>query len=634
MLRLMRKHTKSTFIKIVLGAIVVVFMFWGVGSFREQRANRIAAVNGNPITYDEFRNTYNDLFELYRRQYGDRLDDNLLKVLKLKKQALDRLISQRLMVQEAKKLGLRVRKEELIRAIQDIPAFKKDGRFDQQTYLRALSHYGTAPQAFEESVQKDILITKVQRLILNTVKVSDAEALEAFKEENVKVDIDFVAFRPASVEDPKLTQEAIEAYFSKHTDQYKTPEKVKARYLSFPFKEFEKDITITENEIQNYYELNKGKFSTPETVKARHILFKVSEDASPEQVGAIKKKALKVLKEIREGGDFAALARKYSEGPTKDRGGDLGTFPRGSMVKPFEDVVFSLAPGRISDPVRTRFGWHIMKVEKVNAPTQTPLDKVQEEIRKSLVNDGAKITAFEKANKIYEECAAACAMVDVATDYKLQLEPTVFFAENEQIPGIKTQDRTNFARTAFALQGDDVSALLELSDGYYILQLIDKKNAQVPELKDVDKRVRQDLLREEKKKAAREAAEQFLAALKNGDDFYKSAKKKALDVASTGPFKRGAQIPEIGYAPSVSETAFLLSGEKPFPEDVLEAKGEYLVIHFKKKEEAKKDAFSSEKATIKARILNQKRQETFGRWLAVLKKKGEIIYYQEDFLDS
>ncbi len=634
MLRLMRKHTQSLFIKIVLGAIVVVFTFWGVGSFREQRAGRLAAVNDSVITFDEFRNAYNDLLELYRRQYGDQLDDNLMKALNLKYQALDRLISQRLIVQEAKNLGLRVRKEELIGSIQDIPAFKKEGRFDQQTYLRALSHYGTTPQSFEENIQTDILFTKVQYIILNTVKVSDAEALEAFKEENEKVDIDFVGFSPVSVKDPELAAEAVEAYFLKHEDRYKTREKVKVRYLSFPFKEFEKEITVRENEIQNHYELNNEKFSTPKTVKARHILFNVPEDASPEQAEAIKKKALKVLKEAREGGDFAALAQKYSEGPTKARGGDLGTFPRGRMVKPFEEAAFSLSPGRISDPVRTRFGWHIIKVEKVNESKQTPLYEVKEEIRKTLVHEGAKINAFEKTNKIYEECAAACAMVDVASDYTLQLKSTVFFAENEQISGVKVKDSTKFAHTAFALLEDDVSPLLELSDGYYILQLIEKKEAQVPELKDVEKRVRQDLLQEEKKKLAREAAEQFLVALKIGSDFKTLAKNEDLVVTSTGPFKRGEQIPKIGYAPSVSETAFLLSGEKPFPEVVLEAKGKYLVLRFKKKGEAKEDAFSSEKETIKTRILNQKRQETFRQWLAALKKKGEIIYYQKDFLDS
>jgi peptidyl-prolyl cis-trans isomerase D len=562
------------------------------------------------------------------------LDDNLLKTLNLKNMALDRLISQRFIVQEAKNLGLHVRREELIEAIQDIPVFKKDGQFDQQTYLRALSRLGTTPQSFEESVQKEILMTKVRDIILNTVKVSDAEALETFKEENEKIDMDLVAFSPASIKDPELTEEAIQAYFSKYADRYKTPEKIKVHYFSFPFKEFEKEITITENEIQNYYELNHEKFSSPKTVKARHILFKIPEDALSEQVEEVRKKALKVLKEAMEGGDFAALARKYSEGPTSNRGGDLGTFPRGRMIKSFEDVAFSLSPGQISDPVRTKFGWHIIKVESVNEPKQTPLDEAKKEIRETLVNEGAKINAFEKANRIYEECAAACAMVDVASDYTLPLKSTPFFAENEQIPGIKAEDLTKFARTALALQGDDVSPLLELSDGYYILQRIEKKSAQVPELKDVRKRVRQDLLQEEKKKLAREAAEQFLVALRNGADFNELAKKKSIAVVSTGPFKRGEPIPKIGYAPSISETAFLLTDEKPFPEVVLEAKGQYLVLRFKKKEEAKEDTFSSEKEAIKARILAQKRQKTFRQWLAVLKEKGEINYYQEDLLDS
>jgi peptidyl-prolyl cis-trans isomerase D len=634
MLRLMRKHTRSAFIKILLGAIVVVFIFFGVGTFREQKANRIAAVNDSVITYDEFKYTYNNLLELYRSQYGDKLDDNLLKTINLKGMALDHLISQRLKVQAAKDLGLRVRKEKLIEVIQEIPAFKKDGHFDRHTYLRALSRIGMPPETFEESIKESILINNVQDFIVNTVKVSDAEALETFKEENEKIDMEFVAFSPASVKEPALTEEAIETYFSKYINRYKTPEKVKVHYLSFPFKEFEKKITITENEIENYYELNHEKFASPKTVKARHILFKIPEGAIPEQVEEVREKAMEVLKKAKEGADFAALARKYSEGPTSKRGGDLGTFSRGKMVRPFEDVAFSLSPGQISDPVRTKFGWHIIKVERVNEPKQTPLDEAKKEIRKTLVHEGAKINAFEKANRIYEECAAACAMVDVASNYTLPLKATPFFAANEPIPGIRAEDLTKFVQTAFALRGDDISPLLELSDGYYILQRIEKKSAQEPKLEDVIKRVRQDLLQEEKKKMAREAAEQFLVELKNGADFNELAKRKSVALVSTGPFKRGEPIPKIGYAPSISETAFLLSAEKPFPEAVVEAKRQYLVLRFKKKEEAEEDTFASEKQAIKARILAQNRQETIRQWLAVLRQKGEIIYYQEDFLDS
>ncbi|MDL1978504.1 MAG: SurA N-terminal domain-containing protein [Deltaproteobacteria bacterium] len=633
MLRIMRKQTQSLFIRILLGAIVIVFVFWGVGSFKEERAGRLAGVNGRVITFDEFRDSYNDLLELYRRQYGDHLDNNVMKALNIKHQAVDRLISQYVILQEAEDLGLVVTKDELVGAIQEIPAFKNNGRFDQNAYVKALGRLGMTPETYEERVRRDILISKMQGVIVDTVKVSEAEALEAARKDNEMVDIDFVVFSPSTQEDPELAAEDVEAYYSTHKDRYETPMKIKVCYLAFPFKAFEKGITVTEDEIGNYYELNTEEFSTPKSVKARHILFMLPEDASPEQVEEARKRAADCLEKARGEEDFAALARKYSEGPTKDRGGDLGTFSPGRMVKPFEDAAFSLSAGEISDLVRTKFGWHIIKVEELNEARQTPLDEAKENIRRTLTEERAMADAFEEANKIYEECASAWAMVDVAADYKLQVESTPFFAANEQVPGFKPNDSVRISEEAFALQGDEVSPLVELEDQYCILQQIEKKDAEIPDLKDVEERVRKDLLKEEKRQLTRKAAEEFLAAAREENAFDKSAKKQGLTLQNTGFFKKGDAIPELGNAPSFLRAAFLLSAEQPFPEAVVEANGKYIVFRLKEKKEAAKEVLLSQKESVTNRILGQKRQAVFSEWLSALKEQAEIVYYQQDFLD-
>ena len=199
------------------------------------------------------------------------------------------------------------------------------------------------------------------------------------------MDLDYVLFEPGQFKNIQPTADEIQKFFDEHKETYKTDPEIKVRYLHLNPKNFEAGVTVTAEDIRDYYESNTDKFKDPKTVQARHILIKVDQNAKPEEVESAHQRAEDVLKLAREGQDFAALARQYSEGPTKTKGGDLGTFRREAMVKPFADKAFSMKAGDISDPVRTRFGWHIIKVEKVNQASVLSFDDAKKKIQKKLI---------------------------------------------------------------------------------------------------------------------------------------------------------------------------------------------------------------------------------------------------------
>ena len=207
MLHLMRKHAGSWMIKVVLGVIVVVFVFWGVGSYRSGKGNRIAVVNGEAIALEEYRGTYEQLLEQYRRQFGNALDQKLLKTLNLKEQALNRLIDRRLLLQSADRLNLHVTDEAVVEAIQNIEAFQENGQFVPGRYQRLLAVNRMTPEIFEENMRRDVLVQKTQGFILGSAKVSEAEVLESFQWREKQVSIDYVLFKPSSYTDIDITQE-------------------------------------------------------------------------------------------------------------------------------------------------------------------------------------------------------------------------------------------------------------------------------------------------------------------------------------------------------------------------------------------------------------------------------------------
>jgi peptidyl-prolyl cis-trans isomerase D len=301
------------------------------------------------------------------------------------------------------------------------------------------------------------------------------------------------------------------------------------------------------------------------------------------------------------------------------------------MVKSFSDKAFAMKAGEISDPVKTQFGWHIIKVEKVNEANTTTLADASGDIRKKLATEGSRSLAYDKAESIYDAVFEGDQLESLAAEYNLTLVTTEFFTRRNPPKGI--QKKAEFAGAAFNLPEGEVSDIQDFGDGYYILEAVEKLPAQIPELSAVEQKVKADLSKEKKDEKAKADAEAVLAALKDGVPVVEVAKEFDLKPAVTGFFKRNDAIPNIGYERDISRTAFELTEQNKLPAKVFKGSKGYYVIQFRQRKMPATEEFEKEKAAIIERLLQQKRFKIFEAWLEQIKNRSEIVV-ESDFLNS
>lgn len=628
MLRLMRDYATSWLIKIILGAIVVVFVFWGVGSFRNRKSNVIASVNGEAVSFEEYRSTYNNLLEQMRQRFGDNLNEDVLKMLQLDQQALDQLIEQRLLMQEVARLDLRVTNEEVVRAIQNISSFQTNGVFDSRLYTTVLNYNRLTPENFEAAQKQRLLIEKLRTYLFSNSQVSENEVREYYNWKNVTVSIDYVLFDPETYQDIELTDEALETYFNNHKEAYKTDPLLKVNYLRFDPQTYMTEVQLSAEDIETYYFDNKEKFATPKTVEARHILFKVDAGAPGDVVDAAREKAQEVLDLVRKGEDFASMAKQYSEGPSKENGGQLGAFKKEDMVAPFSEKAFSMEQGEVSEPVRTQFGWHLIKVEKVNEASVQSLEDATKTIQKTLTDDQAKALAYDKAEAFYETTLEGDLLAEVGNEMGLEVKTTGLFSMVG--PEKEVNNPKAFADAAFALSVNQISEIQDFDDGFYILQVIESIPGKIPELAAVKDAVTMDLMKEKQAALAEEKAKALLAVLKSDSTADGTGSDSGVVFKTTDYFKRNDQIKDIGWENEISQTAFTLSSAQPFAEDVVRGKNGFYVIRLKDRRLPDSQGFDKEKKQLQEILIQQKELKAFSLWLSEVRKKSEITI-QEGF---
>jgi peptidyl-prolyl cis-trans isomerase D len=623
----MRRHAKSWLIKFLIGMIAVVFIFYFGYSFTSREGVKIAYVNGEPISGVEYQKTYRRLLEALQRDYKNVWNENLIEVFDLRNRALDNLINGKLVSQEARKIGLDITDKEIQNEILTYPAFQYRGRFDESRYRALLSQNRMKPEDFEASIAQELLQRKIRQFLMTFSPVTEQEVLEQYTFSKQKVKISFVQFLPTDFEKSVVLEpQDMESYFEEHKEAYRVPEKIKIAYITIDPKAFISEVSITDQQVEYYYEDNRDMFKQEKEVRARHILFKLDLNAPEEQEEKVREKASGVLKKARGGEDFASLAKKYSEGPSAPKGGDLGYFSEGRMVKPFEEASFKMKKGEISELVRTRFGYHIIKVEDVKEARVKTLEEVGEEIKKTLTNMASMDLAHEKALSLIDQMPYEVDLDEYAARHKVPVKQSGYFSSSESIPDIGGDDKLR--KSIFSFEKNDVSEVLEFKGKFHIIQVIDKKPSHLPELKDVEAKVKKDFSSHLATLKAKSVAEDYLAELRSGRDWKDLAKEQNLKPNTTDFFTRNDYSPKIGYAPDLQEAAFGLNENRKYAEEVFETDKGVMVIRFEGRKGIDRAKYEEEKEDYRLSMMRTKNQVIFRDWLNDLKGRAQIEILQ------
>jgi peptidyl-prolyl cis-trans isomerase D len=461
MLRIMRKSSKWIMWLVILGVGAVFVLYLGIGGgFRGAGGpDMVVEVDGRRYTARDVYRTRQRQEAEYRRVLGDDFDAGGAAEF-LDEMAASTLLRMALLAGEAERLGFRISDEEIRRYLRRIPGTLDDsGRLDQGLITDyAEREYGSV-RRFQETLRDELLIQKVARLLSESVAVSEAEARQALRHAREEVRIAFVRFdesEPAG--DLEISEADLEAFLTS------SPERVRAAY-----------------------DERSEEYDRPEEVRARHILIRLPEDASAEAEAAARKRMDEIAKRIREGADFADLALESSEDPgSKDQGGDLGSFPRGRMVPPFEEAAFSLEPGAISDVIRTSHGLHLIRVEERRAAKVVPFEEAREEIARDLIR---RERAVERARERAEQLASAVregrSLLEAARQAALPIERTDLIRRRPDgyVPALGAAPELLTA--AFALTPEQPSSaeiFTVQGDKLALIQLLERKEPSPEEI--------------------------------------------------------------------------------------------------------------------------------------------------------
>ncbi len=614
MLQFMRDYAKSWVIKVVLWTVVAsfvgtIFLVWGMG--REVSEGVVATVEGKKITFGEYQQIYDRIYDFYKKQQGDIKDDIFAPIIK--KTALDTIIARRLQLSLAEQEGIIVADEEVVGEIQGTDIFKKEGRFDRDMYIRILHANKMNPGEYEEGVREDLLIKKMENFIKDGVKVSKKDVMDAYTRLNEKVDADYLILAPDNfIGKVMIERDKLEEFYNNNKSLFQRGEEIFAEYISADPKDYEKDIQIGEARLNEYYNENISEYKLPKRIKARHILISVPPDADEAVEVEARAKALKALQEIKEGGDFAGTAKKYSDDPSKSSGGDIGFFPRGRMIKPFEDAAFALKEGELSGPVRTQFGFHIIKVEKIEDERMKPLQEVKEDIIKRLKGDESRKKA--KAEIKSEELRVKSEELKEAVKRHTHLVvSTMSFKKDDR-------DHPVLSRTSFALKKGELSGVIEEGGKFYILRHKDKKDAFIPKLDEITGEVERAYRNEEAKKIADLEAGRILEDLKKGKEFKKAAEEFKVEIKNTGYADRNTIASLIGRDEELIYTVF---NTKKGNYGKTKVGDRYYILYVKDLAGIDEEKFKKEEDDFAKKLLTEKQNYNYYQWLENAKKRAE-----------
>lgn len=629
MLRMVRTHAESWLVKSVLWLVVAafigtIFYSWGMGG--SSRSNPVVAtVNDQAVTHKDFRRSYFKMLEYYREEMKGNLDENMTRGIK--QAALDNLIHRRLLVQKAQKEGLLVTDSEVRETIRNMAPFQVSGQFKEDIYQNFLNNNGYLPQEFEENMREDILVQKMDQLVKGSVAAADQEVKDLIYKMEEKVKLRYLLFTGDEFKNRvALKEEDIKSYFENNKEKFRTPEKRSAEYILASAKDFIDKARVADDEAEDYYYENIKEFQTQKEVRARHILvmFPNGKNAPPseEEMEKTFKEAGAILDKVKNGEDFSRLARKYSaDKGSAAKGGDLGFFRKGMMVKPFEEAAFSLKKGEVSGLVRSPFGYHIIRVEDIHEEKTESLEGAKNRVIEIIKKMKGTRRASRHLKKLLQDSGGQQNKLEIiAKEFDTEILKTSLFSRTDKETS-HLEKPSEVIQEVFSLREGEISNPLEVTGGFYLFRIKDMVPSAIPSLKDVEKEVRSAVLEESAEKLCEEEVAKLQEKLAGGKSLEKIGSRFGLQVKSSEPYNQDMLEAHFQFGRGEVENIFLKKAGETGSIKVLE---KHYLYQIKEKEKPDASKFLVDKEKYVRVIMQGKRNSIFSAWLDDLKKEAKI----------
>lgn len=520
MLEKFRSYAQTKAAQVILALILIPFALFGIDSYLNQAGNNlsIAKVNGYKIALPE----YNRAIENVRNRMmseGKKVDTAMFDSFEFKESVVDGLISKQLVNNDIKKSKFKITDQQLSQYIIGMPEFQKDGKFSQELYDKVLQNNQLTPKKFEESIRNDLLIQQVRDGLQKLTFIPPNNLAETLKATSQQREISVAEFKTKEyMAKANIAEKDMQAFYDQNKSKFLAPEQVKAEFVVFSLASILPTINVTDDEIKAFYKTNSDKYQNQQQREASHILIAASKNAAPAEKAKAKAKAVDLLSQIRKNPkQFEELATKYSQDPeSAKKGGELGVFGRGMMVKPFDDAVFSMKVNEISNIVESDFGYHIIKLTKIIGEGGG-FDTMKPQIKAELIYQKGQekfaALAEEFSNKVYEQSSSLDA---VSKKFNLPIQKTDWIGRNDSDKFFKNETLINAVFSKESIKDHRNTEAIEVTPNNLIsARVVDYKAQSTKPFADVKKNIEDYLKFEAAKKTVASEGE---AALKTISD--------------------------------------------------------------------------------------------------------------------
>jgi len=597
MLQAIREKAQGWIAWAIVILITIPFALWGIQEYLGVGSEpEVAVVDGETITQRMLDERVRDFRESIRAQLGDSYSPDLFSDSRVKEQVRDAMIEEMLLAANADAWNIRTSDMQARGFIASIPAFQRDGRFDQQAYDAAVRNRGMSRAGFEQRVRQEMALGQLRSGVRDTAFVTDTDFATRVRLRDEKRTIGYARIPVASfLDEVNVTPDALRAYYDANLDRYRTPEKVKLSYVVLDAALLGGFVEVSEEGLRQYFSDHKSEFVAREEREMRHILIAVAAGADEETVAKAQAKTDQLLQQIRDGADFAMVAKENSDDPgSAASGGDLGWVERGLMVPAFEEAAFSLNSGEISQPVRTDFGFHIIQVTGVRGGSDAGFDELRDKVEQSYRKFEAENLYFDYAERLAESAYEnSDSLTPAAEALGLQVRTTDWVTRSGPLP-----DVLNSPKVMAAAFSDDVlteghnSELIEVApQKTVVVRVAEHEPAGVKGFDENLAAIEQDFKREKASELAAQAGGKRLGELRDGSG---SIRQLAADHGWTLEEPGAVRRDDATVPAEVLVEAFGLAppAGRPAYAGVVAAEGDYVLIEVSAVEGGSTEALS------------------------------------------